>query len=92
MSYWTSGPGAERSVFQNTSLRRDTSKTSACFVIAQNAGQPSASTRRIGSVRRISATSACHCSMSAKRGGVMNTSPRGSEEVVGTIVSDMRAA
>ena len=85
MSYWTSGPGADFSVFQNTSLRRDTSNTSAWRVTAQNGVQPSASTRSTGASRRISAAVACHCSMSAKASGVMKMSPRGSVVTVASV-------
>ena len=88
MSYWRSGPGADFSVFQNTSLRRETSNTSAWVVMAQNAGQPSASTRITGSSRRISAATRCHCSMSAYRSGEMKISPRGSVAILG-VGSDM---
>lgn len=59
-----SGPGADFSVFQKTLLRRDTSNTSAWVVMAQKAGHPSASTRRTGVSRRISAATSCQCSMS----------------------------
>jgi hypothetical protein len=86
-SYCRSGPGADFSVFQNTSLRRDTSNTSSWRVIAQKAGHPSASTRMTGSSRRISAAVRCHSCMSVKASGLMKIRPRGSVEMLG--VSDM---
>ena len=82
MSYCASGAGADRSVFKSTSLRRDTSVTSACRRIAQKGVHPSASTRTTGESCRSSATAVCQSSMSANAEGSMKIRPRGSAVTV----------
>ena len=72
------------SVLKKTSLRHDTSNTSACLVMARTGSSPRPR-RMTGSSRRISAAVACQASMSANASGVMK-SDRGSVEMATSVM------